>query len=184
MVATLVGSYEYLGLTQSTMADDFWSEGFNASGHQTFLATRFNNQLQTTNRALLLDRLDNLIHSDLSQDYASTGTTVLVAPLYASAIQVEVNTLSAVVQGLRTMDSCLLPWIASSYCYVDFNRTWGMAGTTARQEACHLERSNGAVYLDAILRNANEWARLMQCWGTSFDGAIFAPLFQSTRGVA
>ncbi|KAF0713292.1 hypothetical protein As57867_004406, partial [Aphanomyces stellatus] len=98
MIATLVGSYTFLNLTQDTMANDFWWEGFNSTDHQTFLASWFNTQLQTTN-SLAATQLDNSQYSDPLQLYINKTATIDVRPLYAAHIQSESNTLTAVVAG-------------------------------------------------------------------------------------
>ncbi|KAF0715827.1 hypothetical protein As57867_003146, partial [Aphanomyces stellatus] len=179
MVTTVFSSYSYLVLTQSTMSNDFWWESFTSIGHQTFLTNWFTAQLQLTNKTGNM-QVDVPAHGDISINY-TTKTPVSIPPLYANGIQDEVNTLEVVIQGLRTMDSCLLPWIASSYCYVDFVQQWEMATSESRQRQCTTEAHNGAVYLEAMLRNA-QWSQLMLCWGESLDVGIFAALRMTTLG--
>ncbi|KAF0718953.1 Aste57867_1369 [Aphanomyces stellatus] len=182
LVATLVGSYGYLSLTQATMANDFWWDGFNATGHQAFLAMWFNNQLHTTN-LLPATRLDSPAYSDFWQRYDKNTSTIVAASLYAANIQSEVNTLSAVVTGLRTMDSCQLPWISAAYCFVDFAQRWSVAVSADRQLKCQQELNDGANFLESLFRNAN-WRDLMVCWGDSLEQGIFAHLGQTSEGNA
>ncbi|KAF0696488.1 Aste57867_12762 [Aphanomyces stellatus] len=179
MVATVVMSYSYLVLTKSTMSNDFWWESFTSMGHQTFLTNWYTTRLQLTNQTDNI-QVDSPAQGDVSINYTTTSP-VMVPPLYANSIQDEVNTLEAVVLGLRTMDSCLLPWIASSYCYVDFGQQWEMATSESRQRQCTTEANNGAVYLEAMLRNA-QWPELTSCWGDSLDVGLFAALRMTTFG--
>ncbi|KAF0696679.1 Aste57867_12584 [Aphanomyces stellatus] len=180
MIATLIGSYAFLRLTEATMANDFWWDGFNATGHQTFLATWFNAQLQTTN-VLTPTSLDDARYSDLSQFYQNSSAKIYVHPFYASQIQDEVNSLLGVIAGLRNMDGCQLPWISSIYCFVDFARRWELASTTNRHKKCQQDIKNGAIYLESIFRNA-QWPQLMSCWGDSLEPAFFSFLRQSSQG--
>ncbi|EQC29027.1 hypothetical protein SDRG_13183 [Saprolegnia diclina VS20] len=67
------------------------------------------------------------------------------------------------------MDACNAPWIATSYCWLDFDRQIEMANTLGRQARCDAKyHSNGAVYLESILRNV-DWPTFESCWGTSFE---------------
>ncbi|KAF0718641.1 Aste57867_1576 [Aphanomyces stellatus] len=82
------------------------------------------------------------------------------------------------------MDGCQLPWIATAYCYADFNQRWAMAYSARRQQRCQDERANGAVFLEAILRNA-DWPSLNACWGSALTTAVLAPIQASGNdGVA
>ncbi|KAF0698966.1 Aste57867_10457 [Aphanomyces stellatus] len=120
-------------------------------------------------------------------EYATTNNatqaSVFSSALYAIAIQDEVNTLPNVVQGIRAMDSCNLPWIATAYCYADFGQRWPMAYSTRRQQRCQAEIDNGAVYLEAILRNA-DWPSLSKCWGAALETAILSGIRGSNTGNA
>ncbi|KAF0713872.1 Aste57867_4178 [Aphanomyces stellatus] len=112
-----------------------------------------------------------------------TQESVLSSALYATAIQDQVNSLNNVIQGLRVMDSCNLPWIATAYCYADFDQRWHMAYSTQRQQRCLAEATNGAVYMEAMLRNAN-WPTLTRCWGTALETAVFSGIRGTNGGTA
>ncbi|RHZ02128.1 hypothetical protein DYB31_013925, partial [Aphanomyces astaci] len=121
MGASVAGSYGYLESVRTVMANDFWWAGFNATGHQTYLSNWFNRQLQLGSNISATTTLVTALEFGevgTSNDYSTLDTVVYVAPLYASAIQLEVNTLSNVITGLRAMQGCDVPWIATAYCYV------------------------------------------------------------------
>ncbi|RHY62411.1 hypothetical protein DYB34_003401 [Aphanomyces astaci] len=179
MGMSVTGSWAYLGQVKDIMSNDFWWAGFNTTGHQTYLCNWFNRQLNepTLGRSVEL-QMNQLEYAEVGTDnhYNATDTVVYVAPLYASAIQLEVNTLSNVITGLRAMQGCDVPWIATAYCYVDFGRKWEMANSETRQARCLTsERQNAAVYLDAVLRNA-DWASLTSCWQDSLSTGVFSYL--------
>ncbi|KDO19910.1 hypothetical protein SPRG_22344 [Saprolegnia parasitica CBS 223.65] len=114
-------------------------------------------------------RLDVPAFADLT-DYATPNTLISYARVYARRIQYESGSdLPMMIQGLRTMDACQAPWIATSYCWLDLDRHIEMANSLARQNRCNAQyRTNGAVYLESILRNV-DWPTFESCWGTSFE---------------
>ncbi|RQM21686.1 hypothetical protein B5M09_008198 [Aphanomyces astaci] len=181
MGATVAGSYVYLALTDSTMANDMWWTTFNSTGTQLFLSSWFTLQLASTNALLPSStRLDVPKYAS-TQRYNSSTASIAVPQLYATAILDEVNTLENVVRGLRAMDSCSLPWIFAAHCYVDFGHTWEMAPTAAKQQRCQNETDNAAVYLEPLLRNAH-WPDLSRCWGDAIETSIFKALRTSVTG--
>ncbi|RHY27345.1 hypothetical protein DYB32_006850 [Aphanomyces invadans] len=171
MVATVFASYSYLALTEYTMANDFWWEDFNSTGHQSFVTAWFNRHLQSF-QTLADTHVHEYGNGDTEAYYGGNMTQMSIDSQYASVLQDEVNSLHAVVAGLRNMDTCLLPWIASSYCYVDFGKSWEMAVSVNRQQRCKQDTTNGAVYLESVLRNA-KWTDLDACWGTALNIAVF-----------
>ncbi|KAF0693179.1 hypothetical protein As57867_015770, partial [Aphanomyces stellatus] len=183
MLASCVGSFLFLRRIQSTLVNDLWWPAFNATGHQTFIANFFVLYLQLGHvQSNLL--LDSPTYGDTTS-YDGSATSIRAPLTYPSTIQDEANSLENVVLGLRSMDSCLHPWIFTAYCYVDFGQSWQMASSASRQHRCaHQETPNGAVYLESILRNA-AWSVLDNlCWGNALDTAVFSFLRQSNRGTA
>ncbi|KAF0720039.1 Aste57867_618 [Aphanomyces stellatus] len=179
MAGSIASSYAFIVLTKSAMANDFWWASFDTNT-QTFLSNWFNANLQTTHywRDIELASFDQ---GALATTANQTVTLVNISPVYANLVQDEANSLANVIQSLRQMDGCTLPWIMTSYCYVDFNRQWEMAVTANKQLRCSLDRSNGAVYLESILRNAMQ-SSLSQCWGQGLETAIFSYLKTTTNG--
>ncbi|OQR88589.1 hypothetical protein THRCLA_10225 [Thraustotheca clavata] len=175
------GSITFIFVSETAMANDFWWASFNSSGHQTFLATLFTNELQVSGVTRDLD-LTSLQYADNTNLYNTTDTTFRVPMLYATMIQDEVNTLTNVIQSLRQMDGCQVPWIASHFCYVDFNRSWEMAISTYRQQQCAFyDVNNGAVYLESYLRNI-VWEEYEYCWHISIETAVFSYLQTTIQG--
>ncbi|OQR89504.1 hypothetical protein THRCLA_22678 [Thraustotheca clavata] len=175
------GSITFIFVSQTAMANDFWWAAFNSTGHQTFLATLFTNELQVSGVARTID-LTDLSYTDSSNQYNTTRTTLSISTLYATMIQNEVNTLTNVVQSLRKMDGCQVPWIATHFCYVDFNRTWEMEISIYRQKQCESQdTNNAAVYLEAYLRNMN-WVEYDYCWNASLEIGILSYLKTSLQG--
>ncbi|EQC30703.1 hypothetical protein, variant, partial [Saprolegnia diclina VS20] len=168
LAATAVGSISYLRLSTVNLANDLWWATYNTTGTQTFLSNWFNRYLHF-NASQPSTRLDLPVFADMT-DYSSANSLVTYAPTYARLVQYESGSnLVMMIQGLRTMDACNAPWIATSYCWLDFDRQIEMANTLARQARCNAKyHSNGAVYLESILRNV-DWPTFESCWGTSFE---------------
>ncbi|EQC27351.1 hypothetical protein SDRG_14874 [Saprolegnia diclina VS20] len=168
LAATAVGSISYLRLSTVNLANDLWWATYNTTGTQTFLSNWFNRYL-FFNASQPSTRLDLPVFADMT-DYSASSTLVTYAPTYARFVQYETGSdLFMMIQGLRSMDACNAPWIATSYCWLDFDRQVEMANTLGRQARCDAKyHSNGAVYLESILRNV-DWPTFESCWGTSFE---------------
>ncbi|OQR90415.1 hypothetical protein ACHHYP_05523 [Achlya hypogyna] len=173
LVVTAVGSLSYIQLSTVNLANDFWWATFNTTGTQTFVANWFN-WFVLINPHQSSQRFDTVPYIDMN-DYSTTTTLILSSRLYPSMLQYDSGTdLALMIDGLRSMDGCQAPWIATSYCWLDFQQQLEMANTPARQARCTANYdSNGAVYLEAVLRNV-DWSSFYDCWGTSFDVAIAA----------
>ncbi|KAF0698990.1 Aste57867_10412 [Aphanomyces stellatus] len=161
VTASMASSLCYLMVTGAAMSNDFWWSSFAAPRTQTFLINWFNRYLQFNHS--IETTLDQSMYGDATNPYNSSNSLVFVPPAYASHIQNDINTLVRVVHALREMDGCELPWISTAYCFVDFNQTWEMANSATRQMRCANDTANAAIYLEAVLRNAN-WPQLMGCW--------------------
>ncbi|OQR85381.1 hypothetical protein THRCLA_10708, partial [Thraustotheca clavata] len=176
---SLAGNVAYLSITRAFLANDYGWSDFNSTGMHTFLANVFNTQLLVSTFQSL-DLSSNAM-ADLNQLYNGTGTSIVWSPnaprrqLYNSSVP-----LSSIVLGMRQMNPCMLPWMFTQYCYLDFDRSWTMASTTNRQTRCKQYTENAAVYLEAPLRNMQDWGVWQQCWGTSFDIG-FAQYLQTTQ---
>ncbi|OQR96942.1 hypothetical protein ACHHYP_12872 [Achlya hypogyna] len=181
---SIAGSYSYIYVSSVAMANDFWWADFNSSGHQTYLTNWFNSQLQFANRTVPRSLADRRF-SDNAYAYNSSSS-LASAPLvaYASALQGEANRLPSVIAALRRMNPCDVAWISTLYCFVDFDGTWELGASVRRQAACSSQRMNGAVYLEAVLRNIEDWAGWDACYGDSLHPAVFAYLETSARGQA
>ncbi|KAF0682798.1 Aste57867_25097 [Aphanomyces stellatus] len=182
IVVTVSGSYTFLVLAASTMANDFWWVHFNAANTQAYLCNWFNLQLQLLDDVAGARQLDDPIYASLVTVQNATDNLVHAAPTYANGIQNHVQSLAAVITSLRTMDGCALPWIFTAYCYVDFGRVWEMANSATRQRRCARDEvDNGAVYLEGLLRNG-DGSSLSFCWGNALERGVLAALRTSRQG--
>ncbi|KAF0720746.1 Aste57867_88 [Aphanomyces stellatus] len=183
-VAFLIGSAFssalFFYVLEGQLNNDFLWVGFNATGMQPFLLAWYNNELnfRPPNSQL------NMAQGSQAQWYNSTSTVSISASFqYASTMQFEEISLINIVQGLRISNPCDLPWIATQYCWVDFGRKWEMAYTSKRQIRCqNMMTTNGAVYLDSILRNTN-LKYFQSCWGNALEIGLFHDLRESQVGL-
>ncbi|RHY08077.1 hypothetical protein DYB38_003056 [Aphanomyces astaci] len=185
MCGCIGGSYAFIQLTASAMDNDFFWAGFdiNTLTHMTNLYSR---GLQEEVDADTIDTsivLTDPQHGALTGTINTTATTTLIPTLYATSIQDEANTLVNVITSLRHMENgCNVPWIMTSYCYVDFERRWEMGRTSNQQARCLSdETGNAAVYVEAFLRNV-PWNTWTQCWGDAFATTLLAFLDTSIDG--
>ncbi|KAF0720155.1 Aste57867_510 [Aphanomyces stellatus] len=186
MCSTIFGSVTYLTLTQTNMANDFWWANYNSSREHIFISRLFNQELIVRSHvgAIALD--DPKFVDDANYNISSpTPVIVQMNPLYVSQVlSTDSTNIATVIRGLRTMDACLAPWIATQYCWLDFNRHWEMANSVNRQSRCmNKYTSNGAVYLEGILRNVKR-EKLMSCWRTSLEIGILSTINQTEEGTS
>ncbi|OQS03176.1 hypothetical protein THRCLA_21221 [Thraustotheca clavata] len=170
LMGTVAGSLSYIQLADVNFSNDFWWANFNSSGTLTFIANWYD-QYRLFTPYLADVHLDSPSFADTA-DYSKDNTVVSYSPLYASMVNFHItNDIAIAIHGLRKTNGCLIPWVATQYCWLDFNRNYTMASTSQRQLRCEKYKTNGAVYLEAPLRNT-EWSKFDYCWGTSFDIAI------------
>ncbi|KAF0720790.1 Aste57867_69 [Aphanomyces stellatus] len=166
-------------LYQSIQNDTLWY-GFNASV-QAWL-------MDALNRAeymLTLDSdLTSLVHAQDRTDAAPLRVALLpTVPrlfMYTRALAPAVAIASC-----RQTSPDNLVWLSTQYCWVDFNRTWELAHTAARQARCaRAYATNGAMFLEAVLRNTDMAAFLSTFGGPSgvFTTAIVATLNHTNVG--
>ncbi|OQR97372.1 hypothetical protein THRCLA_21943 [Thraustotheca clavata] len=173
MVFTITSNVLYFTVVLANLANDYGWAGFNSTGMQVFLANTFNKHLllvPSTHDLTLLPLDENTI-GDWTQLYNDSSATITWSEGSARRqLYGQPNQLSQVITDIRNMNPCNLPWVSTQYCWLDFNRTWAMAATTARQYRCdHHMYINGAVYLESSVRNMNDWVAFESCWGHSFD---------------
>ncbi|OQR90404.1 hypothetical protein ACHHYP_05550 [Achlya hypogyna] len=180
-ISSLCSNVLFLTVAQAFLANDFGWSGFNSTGMHAFLANTFNAQLLRSANAAL--NLTSPVFADVTQLYNGSVAPIVWSPHAARRQLVDASVpLSAIVQGLRDMDPCKLPSMATQYCWLDFHRVWDMASTPARQKRCIDGKANAAVYLEAPLRNIADWASWERCWGQSYDTAISSHLRATAAG--
>ncbi|KAH9145255.1 hypothetical protein AeRB84_010838 [Aphanomyces euteiches] len=181
MGLSISGSYAFLRLTETPMMNDFWWTSFDLNNTQSYLCNWFNTQLTPILYEDARVHLNDFERALLVTKENTTDPNINIAPAYAHMIQDEVNSLPNIILALRNMNGCDLPWIFTGYCFLDFNQTWELANSNARQKRCRLKyASNGAVYLESLLRNNREFSL---CWSEVLDTSIFAALRESNNGL-
>ncbi|KAF0683092.1 Aste57867_24780 [Aphanomyces stellatus] len=185
VLASCVGSVSYIAVSTVNFANDFYWATFNLTGHHIALANWYHQQLGLGRSTLSRLRLDDPKWSTIDVNYSdSTLQIALSSPWYGASLQFEIlSDMRMSIQGLRRSDGCQAPWIFSQYCWVDFDRRWPMAVTAARQDRCQAGTSNGALYLEAVLRNT-DWDAFHRCWAPAFDVAFGNELRSSVDGLA
>ncbi|KAF0712588.1 Aste57867_4775 [Aphanomyces stellatus] len=175
---TAISSVLFFYVVQTQLSNDFVWEGFNCSGLQSFLIDWYNSELvfQPSGPVTL-----DLNRSTTAKMYNSTSSTVSSTLVYPDVMQYEQLSLTSIILGLRASDACQLPWVATQYCWVDFKQRWDMANSAQRQRRCLSMSSNGAVYVEALFRNANSRA-LALCWGEAIKIGLNFELSQSLQG--
>ncbi|OQR88669.1 hypothetical protein THRCLA_10169 [Thraustotheca clavata] len=180
LCSTVSSSIAYINVSAMNMANDFFWPGFNSSGMDAFLGNWFNRQLYYYNTSTLL-HLDDPAYSD-TKLYNSSTTLVTSVAHYNSMIYYEtLSSIGSAIAGLRATPAQSTPWLFTQYCWVDFKRTWEMANTHARQQRCLKYKENGAVYLEAMLRNTR-WYELDLRWGDAIKAGIMNALFLTVDG--
>ncbi|CAK4197599.1 unnamed protein product [Aphanomyces euteiches] len=160
--------------TQSATNDLFWFE-FNDSV-QAWLMAAFNHADEYSPRDLTF-----LAYAQQAID--ASDAIVLRQTKSRELFQNQTSPAMAIAICRKVVPVTLL-WL-SSYCWVDFNKTWSLAHTPGREKRCYERyRSNGAVYLDAVLRNTNmtEFETLWSGPGGCFTIGIAQTLSQTELG--
>ncbi|KAF0713682.1 hypothetical protein As57867_004238, partial [Aphanomyces stellatus] len=183
VLLSTVGSVSYIVLSTVNFANDFYWVTFNMTGHHVAIANWFNENVMLS-RTLFAFRLDDLRCSSMQLEFSDMTQQVRSSPWLAPRLQFEDLTgVLPAIQGLRQSNPCLGPWIMTQYCWVDFGHKWSMANSQARQTRCASSLTNGAVYLEALLRNL-DWNVWTSCWGSSFDIAFGTTLRSTSAGQA
>ncbi|OQS05230.1 hypothetical protein THRCLA_02604 [Thraustotheca clavata] len=177
LIGTALGSISYIQLAGVNFGNDFWWANFNSTGALTFIVNWYDKyRIFTPNLHDI--QLHDIAYSDI-MDYSHENTVATYSPLFASIVQYEVvNQIKIAIRGLRNTDGCLVPWIATQYCWLDLDQKYTMANSELRQMRCEKYKSNGAVYLEAPLRNV-KWIEFESCWGDSFEIGIARHLYNS-----
>ncbi|OQR88434.1 hypothetical protein THRCLA_10330 [Thraustotheca clavata] len=178
LLATIIGSISYIRLSDVNFGNDFWWANFNSTGSLTFIANWYNKYRVFTPHLENI-QLDNLAFSDFL-DYSRENSFVSYSPFSTTMVQYEIaNDIRIAIRGLRNTYGCLVPWIATQYCWLDFDQKYTMANSLLRQKRCDKYKNNGAVYLEAPLRNV-KWSEFESCWGESFHIGIAKYVYNSS----
>ncbi|OQR87485.1 hypothetical protein ACHHYP_08791 [Achlya hypogyna] len=182
ITASLFGSLKYLELSGVSLANDAYWATFNSTGAHAFIATWLNEQLVLNTTAATAFRLDDP-EVMLAQTFGAATTSVACVASFGTYVQHTQlnNSLVEAVLGIRATSASDAPWIFTPYCFLDLERRWEMANSAKRQLRCQAMGSNGAVFLETLLRNV-EWNAWMDSWGIAFDTAVAHDLRLSQSG--
>ncbi|OQR81450.1 hypothetical protein THRCLA_11719 [Thraustotheca clavata] len=167
---TLMGNVFYLNIAQHNMANDYFWAGFNTTGGYTFLANFFNHQLVISSNQNIA--LDSNTYIDYNQQYNDDVSTIYwpASAARQALHDPNVSTIANVISGF------------ASYGFLSI--TMDVYTIFLRERRCQNILNNGAVYLEAGLRNIHDWKVLEYCWGSSFQVGITNELQKSTQGQA
>ncbi|EQC25355.1 hypothetical protein SDRG_16765 [Saprolegnia diclina VS20] len=167
--AMAVGAY-YLVPLSYTFGNDLWP-GYNSSGYELFLVDAINSILEQPH----VDNIINLSAVRIAKSYAPSTTSHLPEPhptLARALLLTKLTSIEYAIANVRNMSADQTLMLPTHFCYVDFGRRWELAHSDVRQARCEARyRTNGAVDLDAILRNQN-WTSLMGVDGDNLQMAV------------
>ncbi|KDO34555.1 hypothetical protein SPRG_00618 [Saprolegnia parasitica CBS 223.65] len=160
------------------MANDFFWRDFDATTVSTALAAAFRTQLlgNASRHSFDLMAFENGV--PLAQYDARGNTRVFTRMLLYDKL----TTVQDGINGLRRLETRLVTNLMTAYCWVDLQQRWALAHSAARQERCVARyTANGAVYLEATLRNIQlrDWLDLN---GARFNFAIADAVAASIDG--
>ncbi|OQR84553.1 hypothetical protein ACHHYP_13256 [Achlya hypogyna] len=160
MAFSLGSGLWYLSLLAPVLANDLWWPNYNASGYEGFVTDSLNQLLQTAIEPSLAVLAPE---ASVTKEYSATPTVVAVHTTYARAVLLgNLTSIEFAIGNLRNMVASDTLWIGTQYCWVDFNQTFPVAHTPARQARCAQRyASNGASYLEAVLRNT-DWDKFQR----------------------
>ncbi|KAF0689303.1 hypothetical protein As57867_019173, partial [Aphanomyces stellatus] len=140
LVFTIVLSIVYLATLTPTMANDLWWVGFNATGAQSYLVDLINMQLNLRANGTL-DLTAN--RYGIAKDYSNFYTPLQVSTTYTRSVVTEyTHDLRGIIPSLMLYTTPTN--VQTQFCWVDFNRTWEVAHTDARQARCYARyKDNG-----------------------------------------
>ncbi|EQC26774.1 hypothetical protein SDRG_15424 [Saprolegnia diclina VS20] len=153
----------YLSLLSPSLANDLWWAGLTPTGGEALLIDLINAQLAlTATSALSIYATD----ANMNKLYNAPTATTSVSPTYSRhIIFTELTTIEYAVPQLRTLSAAWSMRMNTQHCWLDFNQSFEIAHTATRQQRCKDQfATNGAVYLEAILRNV-VWTDYMATWG-------------------
>ncbi|KAF0689945.1 Aste57867_18638 [Aphanomyces stellatus] len=183
LLVTLGCSFYYMHVLTPYLANDLWWPNFNKSGGQSFLIDLINAQLASSHTLNSTSSWD-LSTATLTKDYSSTSTSIMLQSAYGRRVMLEDTNLDRAIARLRQMMVSDIEALPTQYCWVDFDRRWGLAHTTKRQARCRAhDMDNAAVYLEAPLRLVY-WKQWDLRVGPLFRSAIVADLRPIDQGQA
>ncbi|EQC35330.1 hypothetical protein SDRG_07042 [Saprolegnia diclina VS20] len=149
----------------------FWPH-FDALNTLGLLGAVLNQHLGTLHSGSNPVPIDLLAPSASIWQLASMG----VNPAYPRLLLYqELTDLAVAIPGLRRLDPSAVSFMITPYCWVDLQRRYVLAHTPRRLERCvSTDVDNGAVYLEAVLRNID-----VDAWNIASGGAFATKIASS-----
>ncbi|RHY86505.1 hypothetical protein DYB37_008189 [Aphanomyces astaci] len=184
VLCTLVGSIVYAMETAAAiLGNDFYWAEFSTAHTHVFLANVINLHALNTRSGVLPLNSATLMASTSPNNGSAVDSTIVFSDTLGHRELYETQPLDKVIGNLRLMDPCAMPYMFTQYCWVDFGMQWEMAATSARQARCQQRmRSNGAVYMEGVLRNFRSWSEWETCWGSAFHVGVGLTLAKTLIG--
>ncbi|KAF0687422.1 hypothetical protein As57867_020768, partial [Aphanomyces stellatus] len=165
----------YLVQLAPSFQNDLWWVGYSASGHQALMIDVFNTILTTQASGAV-----NILAPRWTMDksYHDPQSTTEIRRTYARRlVLLDLTSIEYAVLNLRSLTPTWTVSMSTQTCWVDLNHEFELALTAARQQRCvDLYQSNGAVYIETVLRNQN-WDQYIQMYGG--DNGIFTIAIQT-----
>ncbi|OQR83963.1 hypothetical protein ACHHYP_20713 [Achlya hypogyna] len=181
LYASVASGLWYLSLLAPSLENDLWWPGYNLSGTQSFLIDIINTALMTATTGAV-----DIFEAQIAKSYDAPVAYTSVYETYAlRAILNDCVSVPYAVSNLRTLSASWSTRMMTQYCWVDYGRRWELAHTVARAKRCTTRYGeNGAVFLEAVLRNV-DWEAFIAIWGgpgNKFTIAIQSGLEETAAG--
>ncbi|ETV84870.1 hypothetical protein H257_03937 [Aphanomyces astaci] len=125
IVGTLASSVMYLMVLEGKMSNDFWWQGFNSTGGHRFLASLLTSQYKTGDMDLTALPIYGAFNTtndavDFSLPHSMNIPSTSIDQRRHTGASLHARMLGGV------------PWLATQYCWVDFDRKWELANSRLR----------------------------------------------------
>ncbi|RHY23894.1 hypothetical protein DYB25_010553, partial [Aphanomyces astaci] len=177
---SIICSVWYLYVVQPSLSNDVWWANYSSSRDQALVIDIFNAILPSQSSGAL-DIFSP--RATIGRPYTAIIPSTAVYSTYPrQLVLTELTSVEYAVQNLRSLDAPNSLWMGTQYCWVDFQKRFEIAHTETRQTRCRDRyRSNGAVYMESMLRN-QVWDDFMSFYGAVFEIAVQDWLVQSEDG--
>ncbi|OQS07853.1 hypothetical protein THRCLA_20046, partial [Thraustotheca clavata] len=148
LVVSMSLSIYCLDLFSPYLQNDFFWPGFVDMNTSQVISSIFNTQLSLATSGTI-----DLFNP--STALVLLPTNFQINPTYARLVFYrDLTAIESAIEGLRRLELQQVTYMQSPYCWLDMNRRWSTAHSQLRQLRCEkLYQHNGAVYLEAVLRN-------------------------------
>ncbi|KAF0714166.1 hypothetical protein As57867_003999, partial [Aphanomyces stellatus] len=184
VITTSGVSIGYLFIVRRSASNDYYWPDFNTTATQTFLGDIFNLKLPHVPRGTTTTLAFNSSLA-IAKDYSVSTTLIDTNPARARALLLAAIPLDQVIPALRTNPFNNNIQLLTPYCWVDFSRSFELAHSAIRQQRClRSDIDNGAVYLDALLRNTPVADLMSSQYFGFLNYSVFAAVRATAQGQA